>query len=265
MKNLVLYCKSFERDLSRVINLSDSIRKFNIDSIPFYVSVPKSDLELFRNSLDSSVIVLEDESIYTGTAPGWIQQQIVKSNFWKLGLAKNYLCLDSDAYFIRPFYGTDFMYDDNTPYTVIHEQRELFTWTSTKVVELGFNPKLSFIEDRQKIMNLFNRRGRHYDFGPSPIIWSSEVWKSLEENYITPNNLSFENLLEYSQSEFSWYGEALLAFKAIELYPIEPLFKVFHYPQQLNEYKQQGITEAMIADNYLGIIMQSNFNAPLTY
>jgi len=265
MKNLVLYCKSYRNDLHRVVNLSQSVAKFNRDGIPFYVSVPKSDVQLFVKNLDSSVVVLEDESIYSGTAPGWIQQQIVKSNFWKLELAENYLCLDSDAYFIKPFYIEDFMYDDSTPYTVIHQQRELFTWTSTKVSELGFNPKVSFTADRQKIMNIFGRTGRYYDFGPSPVLWSSKVWKSLEENYTTPNGLSFENLIEHSHSEFSWYGEALLAFKPIEIYPTEPLFKVFHYPQQLLEYKQQGVTEDMIADNYLGIIMQSNFNAPLTY
>ena len=80
-----------------------------------------------------------------------------------------------------------------------------------------------------------------------------------------PNNLTFPQLIDYSHSEFSWYGEALLAFKAIEIYPIEPLFKLFHYPQQYIEYKQQNVTEEMIAQNYMGIIMQSNFNGPIKY
>ena len=103
------------------------------------------------------------------------------------------------------------------------------------------------------------------DFGPVPTIWSSKVWKSLEDNYIIPNNLTWEQMLEYSPSEFSWYGESLLAFKAIDIYPCEPIFKVFHYEQQLQEYKQNGITEEMISQNYLGIIMQSNFNANTKY
>ena len=38
-----------------------------------------------------------------------------------------------------------------------------------------------------------------------------------------------------------------------------------HYPQQYIEYKQQNVTEEMIAQNYMGIIMQSNFNGPIKY
>ena len=262
MEKIVLYCKSFNRDFERIKVLFESIKKYNIDNIPFYISVPKNDYNLF-SQLEGANIVL-DEDIFS-ISSSWIAQQIIKSNFWKLNISENYVCLDSDSYFIRPFKVSDFMFDENTPYTVIHEQKELFSWSITKTKELGFDPKEGFINDRQKIMDLFERKGRHYDFGPSPIIWSSKVWKSLEEQYMIPNELTFPNLIEYSPSEFSWYGEALLAFKAIEIYPVEPLFKVFHYPQQYIEYKQQNITEEMIAQNYMGVIMQSNFNSPLKY
>jgi len=262
MEKIVLYCKSFNRDFERVKVLFESIKKYNIDNIPFYISVPKNDYNLF-SQLEGTNIVL-DEDIFS-LSSSWTAQQIIKSNFWKLNISENYVCLDSDSYFIKPFKVSDFMFDENTPYTVIHEQKELFSWSVTKTKELGFDPKEGFINDRQKIMDLFERKGKHYDFGPSPIIWSSKVWKSLEEQYMIPNNLTFPDLIEYSPSEFSWYGEALLAFKAIEIYPSEPLFKVFHYSQQYVEYKQQNITEEMVAQNYMGIIMQSNFNGPLKY
>jgi len=264
MEKIVLYCKSYKNDIERVIRLVESVKKFNTDNIPMYISVPKQDIELFTNKL-SDVNLIEDELIYIGNKPGWIQQQIVKSNFWRLNISENYISIDSDSYFIKPFSISDFMFDENTPYTVIHEQKELFSWSSTKINDLGFNPKHGFEEDRKKIMELFERKGKYYDFGPSPNIWSSKVWKSLDTNYTTPNGLTFEQLLEYSHSEFSWYGEALLAFKAIDIYPAEPLFKVFHYPGQYIEYKKQGITEEMIADNYLGVVLQSNFNAPINY
>ena len=264
MKKIVLYCKSYHKDLDRVANLSKSIERYNKDGIPFYVSVPKSDLDLFNNVLGSSVNVVEDEAIYQSRKVGWILQQTIKSNFWKLGICDNYVCIDSDSYFIRPFYESDFLFGD-TPYTVMHEQKELFSWTSNNVKELGFNPKDSFVEDRKKIMSIFDRQGRYYDFGPSPTIWSSKVWKSLENNYISANNMTFESLLEYSHSEFSWYGESLLAFKDVDILPIEPLFKVFHYQQQYVEYKQQGITEETISDNYMGIVMQSNWGSTIKY
>lgn len=264
MENIVLYCKSYRGDLNRVVNLVRSIQSFNKDSIPVYISVPKEDLSLFKANV-TGVNFLDDEEVYEGTAPGWIQQQIVKSSFWKLGIAANYVCLDSDASFIRSFGVSDFIYENDVPYTIIHEQKELFTWTVSKVNILGFDPRESYIKDRTKIMNLFQRKGKYYDFGPVPTIWSSKVWRDLEDNYIVPNNLSFPDLLEYSPSEFSWYGEALLHYKSIPIYPSEPIFKVFHYPQQLQEYKQQNITQEMIAQNYLGVVMQSNFNATLNY
>ena len=265
METIVLYCKSYINDLERAYKLATSIEYFNIDNIPFYISVPKSDLSQFQARMPKFVNLIEDESYYQSTKAGWKQQQIVKSNFWLTGICKNYVSIDSDSQFIRPFYRKDFMFDNETPYTVIHEQKELFSWTAMRESELGFDPKQGFEEDRLRIMNLFNRTGKLYDFGPSPNIWACKVWESLQDNYTSANNLTFENLIEYSPSEFTWYGEALLAFKAISIYPAEPLFKVFHYPLQYIEYKTQGITQSMIAKNYMGIVLQSNFNAPLTY
>ena len=39
------------------------------------------------------------------------------------GICENYLCIDSDSEFIRDFYYSDFMYNDNTPYTIMHESK----------------------------------------------------------------------------------------------------------------------------------------------
>lgn len=264
MNNIVLYCKSYRKDFDRLVNLVNSINQFNIDKIPFYVSVPIEDIKLFKQI--DNIELVADNDIIIDNKEGWTYQQIVKANFWKLGICENYLCLDSDSYFIRDFRKKDFLYNDSIPYTVIHEQKELFSWTVTKKNILGFDPKESFLLDRKKIMiDVFNRQGKYYDFGPSPVIWSCKVWKDLEEKYILPNNIKFRDLIEYSPSEFSWYGESLLNFKSIDLYPIEPIFKVFHYAQQYDEYKQQGITEDMISQNYMGIILQSNYNSPLKY
>ena len=179
MNKIVLYCKSYAGDYERVKVLVESIHKFNKDNIPTFISVPSKDVVLFLDLSGMGVNIIEDEDIYDVEGPGWITQQIVKSNFWKLELCENYVCIDSDGYFIKDFYITDFMYDDKTPYTLIHEQKELFSWSVTKTIELGFDPKQSFISDRDKIMALFNRSGKYYDFGPSAIIWSSKVWQSL--------------------------------------------------------------------------------------
>lgn len=263
MSTLALYCKSYRNDLDRVKKLAESVERFNKDSLPFYISVPKEDYTLFNKSAIPVTELLIDEDIYTAEGRGWVQQQIVKSNFWKLDLCKNYLCLDSDSYFIKPFFELDFIAYGETPYTVMHEQKELFEWAD---VHLHFDPQEGFNKEKDDVMGLFDRQyKKRWDFGPSPVIWSKKVWESLESNYIKPNNLTFEKLIEYCPSEFTWYGEALLAFKPFEILPVQPLFKVFHYPGQFIQAKQQRYTEEIYTKNYYGIILQSNFNAPLNY
>jgi hypothetical protein len=77
---------------------------------------------------------------------------------------------------------------------------------------------------------------------------------------MTENKFTWMDLMKISASEFTWYGEALLYSKVIDLIPIEPPFKFFHYYQQYLESKSMGITEWHIAQNYMGITLQSNWN-----
>lgn len=267
MNKFGLYCKSYIGDLDRAQILTDSIIKYNVDNIPFYLSVPTSDYKIFRESIPSEITILTDEDIINGSVNGvrgWVGQQVVKAQFWRTGLCENYLVLDSDCQFIKEFKYSDFMYDDNTPYTVCHQQKELWNWSVLHKHQLGFDPKISFTEDRLKIMNLFQREGVVYDFGPGPVIWSSLVWKQLDE-IMNINNLTWEKMMEISPSEFTWYGETLLYSEAIRLLPKEPLFKAFHYYQQYVEYKTAGITLDQISENYLGIGLQSNWQTKILY
>jgi len=118
---ITLYCKSYRKDLKRVVRLTESIARFNVEQIPFYLSVPGTDLALFREHLtNQSVEIIDDDLILSHNVsidkqklhslPGSISQQIVKSEFWRLGIADTYLCLDSDAVFIRPFSRDEFLW-----------------------------------------------------------------------------------------------------------------------------------------------------------
>jgi hypothetical protein len=262
MKDIVLFCKSYRNDLGRILELINSINQFNTDNISFYLSVPKNDYNIFKDNINTNEVnLLNDEDIYQSSLPGYLSQQVIKSNFWRLGECYNYLCLDSDSKFIKPFTKNDFMFNDEIPYTVCHQQKQLFEWSTKK---LSFDPQEGFKQDRQKVMDVFGRNGIYYDFGPSPTIWSSKVWEYLDEVYTKPNKLTFNNLIEYCASEFSWYGEALLSM-GFPIYPLEPLFKVYHYKEQYIEDKQHGITTNDLTKNYLGIILQSNWGAPINF
>lgn len=270
MQKIVLYCKTYHRDLDRTKYLAQSVSKYNIDNIPFYISVPLSDVELFKQNINNAIIISDEEvnknnDLYNRGINPRVLAFSTRLNIWMLGVSENYFCLDSDAYFIRPFGVKDFIYDENTPYTVMHEQKELFSWTAVNHRMLGFDPSESFRSERDKIMSIFGRKGRHYDFGPNPMIMNSNVLKMLNEQYLTPNKISTEHLISISSDEYTWYGEALLAFDVVKIRPTEPYFKVFHYPQQYAEYRQKGITEENISKNYMGIILQSNWSNSTKY
>lgn len=265
MDKIVLYTKTFSRDLDRIKHLIQSVKKYNRNNIPFYISIPKTEEALFKTNIDTDYVkIIFDQDIVDIKSENWNTQQIIKSSFWKLNLCENYVMIDSDSYFIKDFYISDFMYDENTPYTVMHEQKDLFEWSSKYQNLIGIDPKIGFEADRKKIMQTFNREGRYYDFGPSPTIWSSKVWESLEANLIK-NNRTFIDLIKYIPSEFSWYGEFLLTTKIIDILPVGPLFKVFHYKPQYEHYKQLGYTEDNFSKNYLGIVLQSNFSTKVIY
>jgi hypothetical protein len=62
MKDIVLYCKSYYRDVQRVRRLAESVRRFNSGNLPLYLSCP-SDMALLKVSR----IILLGESISTHT------------------------------------------------------------------------------------------------------------------------------------------------------------------------------------------------------
>jgi hypothetical protein len=245
------------------------VTQFNKDNIPFYISVPTEDIQLFKSTLGTVgyTLLTDEEVLGKKLEQSWVTQQTIKSSFWKLGLCHNYLMVDSDSYFIRNFYEKDFIVEgsNNVPYTIMHEQKDLFHWTVKNVGVLGFDPQQSFAECREPIQELFDRKGRLYDFGPGPIIWSSKVWSTLEEEYLKPNELTFETLVNNIHSEFSWYGEWLLTRRPIELWPVEPLFKFFHYKQEYQDFKNAGYNLGHWARNYLGVVMQSSSGLPMEY
>lgn len=265
MNSLVLYCKSYSTDVKRVVRLAESIQNFNIEGLPFFVSVPSHDLPLFSKHLSGfDVELIADEEIIQSNSnidldslfrlPGNISQQIVKSEFWRLDISSAYLCLDSDAVFIRPIHASEFMTPDGTPYTVMDEAHSLLldalSHGKTGVIE-------NFHREAQDVQTLFNRRGKAYSFGPMPMVWHRLVWESLNTEYLLPREMSFMDAILLAPLESRWYGEALLSYKAIPLMPCESFFKVYHYAWQLDQDLQKKIRPQQLAKLYSGVIYQS--------
>jgi len=94
-------------------------------------------------------------------------------------------------------------------------------------------------------------------------VWSSKVWRDLDERFFQSKNTSIVNAINNHPGELNWYGEALLAFRSIPLFPIEPLFQCYHYEEEYLFWQDAGETDAIVAANYLGICRQSNWDKSL--
>lgn len=265
MDNLVFLIKSHFPHLNHTKQLIETTSQHNKDNIPVYLSIPKSQENIFKDNIDTTLCnIIFDEDIIKGDLnQNWFTQQLVKMKFSETGLCNNYLWIDADSYFIKDFYIFDFMFDEKTPYTTIHENKDLFQWMATQGNLLD-NVKNSYIIDRDKVRNIFGRSGKYYDW-TCPNLWSVKVFEHMKEHYLTPNNLTFEDLLSYVPGELIWYGEYLLASEAIRIVPCESWFKPFHYLQQMIDYKQQGNTEYTLSKNFLGIVMPSKETKQLRF
>lgn len=273
-RDFVLYCKSYQRDLLRVKRLLESVQKHNVDAIPFYISTPESDQEALFALVGNkqSFHWVSDESIVRANprAPkdiqkmrsGGLAQQVIKSEFWRLGLAKNYLCIDSDSIFIRDFSKSDFLAPDGDPYTVLHQNKEFFQMATNQ----GHQRVESELRtESETVKSLFDREGPNYYCAPSPFIWSAKVWESLDRQYLEPKGMTLWDLVTPKHPESLVYGEALLKYQAIPLRMIEPLFRIYHYDWQYYVSRRIGETELKLRQNFMGVIYQSAWEAEMDF
>ena len=274
MKDLVLYCKSYRRDFLRLERLLASIKKYNEDRIPFYISTPQDQHEELVAVLgtENTYHWVSDESIVAAnprvmagiekTRSGGLAQQAIKSEFWRLDISENYVCLDSDCLFIKSFHSSDFLAADGNPYTVIYQNKEFF--------QLAMNRnRLQVVRNLQlegnTVKSIFGRVGPNYYCPCPPFIWSAKVWRSLDEQLLKPRGLTFWDISTPEHPETLLYLEALLNFRAIPLHPIEQLFRIYYYDWQYYLLKRMGELESHLQQNYLGVIYQSNWNPNLDY
>jgi hypothetical protein len=273
MKPLALYCKSYSTDLRRLVRLARSIQQHNLQGLPFYVSVPTSEIPLFQEHLHGlGVVLLADEAILEASPridmgqvrsmSGSLSQQVVKSEFWRMNFSDAYLCLDSDAVFIRPFGIEDFLASDGTPYSVINEAHDLL-----ELVVAQGKPQVvhNFLREAHKVQTIFGRQGKAYSFGPMPMVWHRLVWESLDLNYLQPHAMSFADAILLAPLESRWYGEALLKYQAIAVLPSEPFFKVYHYAWQLDRDRKKKLGLAELTQLFSGVIYQSSWERDMDW
>ena len=266
MEDLIILCKSYKKDMFRAKRMADSISRFNSDNILLYICVPSEDLNGFSELLKGvSCKILTDEDVLEKTYqiygqmpklfPKHLNQQMIKMEFWRLGLCKNYVWIDSDNYFIKPFNKRTFLSDKGDPYTIRHNSEEL------RLYSKKYNLKIikKFEKMAAHVSSLFNRSGVLYNFGYSPLIWSCKVLESFYSDYLKPFDKTIYEILYKYPCEMHLYGEYLHFSNIIPILPVEPFFKVYHYSEMFYESEMMGESDASLAEKYYGIVMQSNW------
>ncbi len=269
----VLFCKSYGRDMLRAKRLVDSISRHNKDGLALFISVPQHDLAAFTECLAGmECTLLSDEQILAASAqengplpalfPPHLFQQLVKLEFWRLGLCENYIWIDSDSYFIRDFRQADFFFDDKTPYImqeVYQPDTELANMNHVprKIREKRVAENVALIERFQK---LFGNDGTLWRFaGSMPLIWSTIVLQHFNEEFLVGLGKNvYEFLVDYP-CETQIYGEYLHASQVIPVRPHAFLFRSFLYADEFYVSQMQGECEYSIAQDYFGICLQSNW------
>lgn len=266
MSNVSIFCKSYRLDMERAHTMVKSVKRFNRDSMPLYISVPHADLAAFKKCIGmDDVIWLSDEEIIATNVsinreaylalPGHISQQIVKAEFWRINPCNNYVCIDSDSRFIRDFFASDFLTLEGNPFTILHEGKAFLQFCLANGVQ---EAELYFESMSNEMREYFKRQGPSYSYNPFPVIWSNKVWSKLSQQFEAGETNILDAIVEHPY-ESSWYGEALLKYGSIPLLPKEPIFKAYLYLEEYEHDKKMGIDEEMLAKHYLGVVYQSNW------
>lgn len=267
---LALYCKTYPGDFDRVVKLIDSIKLYNKDNLPLFISTEGKYRELLESKIGTEgYTYIPDEDMFIPSLPmaGWEHQMLVKLNVFKCILSDNILLLDSDAYFIRDFYEADFIAYDNIPYTIIHENVQVSEYEA--LLKGGDYSKTGYAKAVKAYRTIFGgKSNRIYDYGPNPHLWNRKVLEHFNDNYLKKYNFTLEQFSFNMKSQFDihfretlTYGEYLLATKVIDIVPCGPLFKVYHWKELYDfESKLDWVKEEEIRKTYLGIIKQSNWS-----
>lgn len=263
--NFVVFCKTYRNDLKNFKRMIKSFNKYNAQNLLMIVSVPEADLEVFKGFQTEIISIITDESYakkyftsekHGGLSIGYVNQEICKLAFWESGLAENYLCVDSDAQFIRDFFVEDFMFDEKTPYTILVMDKDL---SVEKHYQAYWNTRQRLIE---KIYDEVGLKDKRYRTCHNMQVFNSNVLKSLKEDFMNKKNYSYKDLIKISPFEFTWYNAWFQKCQLVPEYAVEPYFKMFHYRIEYIISRLKGLTLNDYARAYVGICMNGNWVRP---
>lgn len=279
--DLVIFCKTFKRDIDCFIIQALSIKKHNIENIPYYISVPTEDIDIFEELKEKYKLtysILADEEIsqlvkeneYDNKAfnVNYINQQLVKFEFSKTNIAKHYIVLDGDCYFIKNFVASDFLLDSDTPYMPLTEgnkgDRLLFQLYNNNDY-CSWNHKIKNNEKEPATSQEFiGREGKYYTLEMPYIITSSYIM-DFENNFLkNKKHMTLKETLIKYPCEMQLYVDYVL-YKKFKYQACNAFFLPNHHETMYQISRWLGFDEDIIANNYLGILMNKGYVKSLKF
>lgn len=262
MESFGILLKSYGPDLPYAERLLASFDQFAREPIPIAVVVPDADMRAFQRVVGSRAALmpesewsdqLVDYRIH-GNSPGYVNQEIIKVTFAQKQIFANYLCLDSEAAFIRPFGVSDFMASEDIPFTFVTEDAELR-------VDPTYEQAYGSTRDAY-LIRLREHLGlplRPYKTCHGQAVLSSLVCNELT-SHLRGEGMTWADALEICPYEFSWYNFWLERSETIPRIVREPIFKTVHMEHQHLELAIKGIGEDDLARGYVGVLVNSGFS-----
>lgn len=189
-----------------------------------------------------------------GLSSGYLNQEIAKLAFFEYGFAEHYLCIDSDTIFIKDFVKNDFFYDDDTPYIVLVQDKDLHSK----------NYYINFARDRKcfikRIFDFVECGDSRFRTCHNSQIFSHKILCSFRDDFMKQKNLTYIDLLEISPFEFTWYNAYFQKISLIKEVAIEPFFKIYHTKSEYILDRLSGNNIHNLKNEYFGYILNSNWS-----
>ena len=259
---LALFCKTCLRDKESLILQAQSIKKYNKDNLPYYISVTEKeqeDFEKIKKEFNFTYEILTDEELASFTDKStkdlqiwdklYIEQQVVKYCFYKTNLAKHYIVIDSDCYFIRNFFKENFLIDEDTPLLPICSgfkgDRQLIAsflgvWGGASEI---YEPYTSVVGYKGPYITI-----------EMPFVMTSNYMDDFCKNFIEHNGYTIRTFLEKYPHEMQHYCEYIIT-KRFSYQACNAFFLPLHFETQYQIMRWLGFDENIIAGSYLGILM----------
>lgn len=273
LTSLGFMLKTFGGDLDYTERLVSTFNEFNEEQLRLFIVAPDSDLQYFVHLESRTVKCISDESIPVryltvadvstelidprpGRSPvGYLNQGLSKLGFFKLGLLDNYVCLDSDTEFIRPFGRRDFMSPSGVPWYFAQSYSDL-------AADPFYSPR--YWKDREDCLTKVRETLGVQDYPRvtvhNSLVMSAAVLRDFEEGFLAAQSMDFADLMKICSLEFFWYGVWMQRQNVLPLLQRGDIIRMVNHQGEHLALRSLGIMKGNLAETYVGVIVNSNWS-----